>query len=137
MAALAAILILAPGVALAQACDQTGSFSIVDLFPALRAWVDASAQKAQLEQLLSPASLVGYVVLIWLIASNSVRPAIVALCWFGASALYLTYSQFSGDQGSLPADCVAAPTRGLSMAWTFVALAGWLTWQRMKRQNQR
>jgi hypothetical protein len=143
MAAPAAILVLLPGMAMAEVCDKGGDgpFLLSDYVPVLKQLIESSPHKAQLEQAFTPASLVTAALLVWLLASNSVRPAIVALCWFGLTALLFTYGYFSIDmndpfyKAAVSEGCMDPSPRRAYMAWLFTAMAIWLTWQRMRRQK--
>jgi hypothetical protein len=144
MAASAAILILAPGTALAEVCDKGEiDFGVLEQFPALQEWINTSPYQAQMREILVPGNWITAALLIWLLVSNSVRPAVITLCWFGFMALVLTSGYLSIDlsdqfyQAAISEGCVDPSPRRALMVWLFVAMAGWLTWQRMKRQDQR
>lgn len=84
MAALAAVLILMPGMALAEVCDKASL--VAEISPRLADWIAASPLKQQLELLLSPANWITAALMIWILASSGARSTIVGAGWFALLA---------------------------------------------------
>lgn len=138
MAAPAAILILLPGIALAEVCDK-GSLNLADHFPMLDTLLKGQSDGGQFRKFFTPESLITGALLIWLIASNSTRSTITAIAWFLCVAIYHAVAWFSIDlanpyyQAAIAEGCVEPTPRHVLSNLGFAAIAGLLTWQRMRR----
>lgn len=143
MAATAAILLLLPSVAMAEVCDKGGVIqdTLSSLFPGLDQWVEASPQRAQLEKLFQPETWVIGALLIWLLASNRVLPAVIAACFFAVTTIVAGTNYLMIDmsepyyKAALAEGCLDPTPRPVYMGLLFTAMAVWLTMQRLKRGN--
>jgi hypothetical protein len=140
MAATAAILLLLPGVALAGVCDQ-GSFNFADHLPVLDTLLRGQSDGEQFRKFFTPESVVTVAILIWLLASNGTRATIAAICWFACLAIYHAIGYLSIDladpyyQAAITEGCVENSPRHVLSNLGFAAIAGLLTWQRLRRQQ--
>jgi hypothetical protein len=142
MAAPAAILILLPGMAMAEVCDK-GSLNLADHLPALDSLLRGQADGDQFRKFFTPESLITGAILIWLVASNGTRATITAIAWFLCLAIYHAFSYFSIDladpyyQSAIKEGCVENSPRHILSNLGFAIIAGLLTWQRFRRQGSR
>jgi hypothetical protein len=140
MAATAAILLLLPGVALAEVCGK-GSFNFSDHLPVLDNLLRGQSDAEQFRKFFTPESVVTGAILIWLIASNGTRATITAICWFVCLSIYHAIGYLSIDladpyyQAAINEGCVENSPRHILSNLGFAAIAGLLTWQRLKRQK--
>ena len=134
MAALAAILILTPAMALAAVCDPVG---LADMLARPVSWFDTRGLDPRLLPLLSPASWVTGALIGWMLLSDSVVPAIIAAGWFGLRAVLEAMSYFglgmqSGQTAATPA-CLPDSPYGMLVNLAFAAAAVLLCLQRRHR----
>jgi hypothetical protein len=140
MAAPAAILILLPGVALAEVCDKA-SLNLANHLPFLDNLLKGQADGDQFRKFFTPESLITGAILIWLIASNSTRSTITAMAWFLCLSIYHALAWFSIDladpyyQAAITEGCVEPTPRHILSNLGFALIAGLLTWQRIRRQK--
>ena len=140
MAAPAAILILLPGVAMAEVCDKA-SLNLADHLPVLDSLLKGQGDGDQFRKFFTPTSLITGAILIWLLASNGTRATLTALVWFLCLALYHAFAYFSIDladpyyQAAIAEGCVENSPRNIISNIGFAAIAGLLTWQRLRRQR--
>jgi len=140
MAAPAAILILLPGIALAEVCDK-GSLNLADHLPMLDSLLRGQADGDQFRKFFAPESLITAAILIWLVASNGTRATITAICWFVCLAIYHAFAYLSIDlgdpyyQAAISEGCVENSPRHILSNLGFAVIAGLLTWQRLRRQK--
>lgn len=140
MAAPAAILILLPGMALAEVCDK-GSLNLADHLPVLDNLLKGQADGTQFRKFFTPESLVTAAILIWLVASNGTRATITATCWFLCLAVYHAFAYLSIDladpyyQAAITEGCVENSPRHILSNFGFAVIAGMLTWQRIRRHK--
>lgn len=140
MAALAAILALLPGIALAAVCDSSG-LNFADHLPMLDSWLAAMPDGDQFRKFFTPESVITGAILIWLIASNSTLPTMTAIAWFLCLAVYSAFAYFSIDladpyyQAAIQEGCVENSPRHIFSNLGFAVIGGLLTWQRLRRQK--
>jgi hypothetical protein len=140
MAAPAAILILLPGIAMAEVCDKT-AMNFVNYLPALDRWIMSMPDGAQIRKFFTPEALITGAILVWLIASNGTRSTITAIAWFLCLAIYHAFAYLSIDladpyyQAAIAEGCVENSPRHILSNLGFAAIAGFLTWQRLRRQR--
>ena len=139
MAAPAAILILLPGVALAEVCDKAG-MNFADYVPALDAWLATLPDSEQIRKFFTPEAWITGAILIWVIASgNSTRPTLVAMAWFLLLAAWQGFSYLQIDladpyyQAAITEGCVENSPRRVLSNLGFATIGALLTWQRMRR----
>lgn len=142
MAAPAAIFVLLPGVALAEVCDKnTPPLNLLDYLPALNTWVLSNPDGEQIKMFFTPGSLITGAILVWLLFSSSIRPALVAVCWFALKALVAAVGYFTLDlssavvQASIAEGCIEGTPRHILSNLGFAVIAGLLTWQRLRQQK--
>jgi len=145
MAAPAAILVLLPSLAMAGVCEDlyynTASFNIADHLPMLDSLLKGQADGDQFRKFFTPESLITGAILIWLIASNGTRSTITAIAWFLCLAIYHAFAYFSIDlaaphyQEAIRLGCIEHSPRHILSNLGFAAVAGLLTWQRIRRQK--
>ena len=140
MAAPAAILILLPGMALAEVCDK-GSLNFADHLPALGNFLRGQPDGDQFRKFFTPESFITGAILIWLIASKGTRATITAIAWFLCLAIYHAFAYLSIDladpfyQAAIREGCVENSPRHVLSNLGFATIAGFLTWQRIRRQR--
>ena len=140
MAAPAAILVLLPGMAFAEVCDK-GSLNLADHIPMLDSLLKGQAEGDQFRKFFSPESLITGAILIWLIASNGTRATMTAMAWFLCLAIYHAAGWFAIDladpyyPAAIAEGCVEPSPRHILTNLGFAAIAGLLTWQRLRRQK--
>ena len=140
MAAPAAILILLPGIAMAEVCDKAG-MNFANYVPALDRWIMSMPDGAQIRKFFTPEAWITGAILIWLIGSNGTRSTITAIAWFVCLAIYHAVAYLSIDladpfyQAAIKEGCVENSPRHILSNLGFAAIAGFLTWQRMRRQK--
>jgi hypothetical protein len=140
MAAPAAIFVLLPGLALAAACDGP-SLNLADHVPALDLYLRGQADGEQFRKFFTPDSLITAMLLVWLIFSSGTRATLAAVAWFLALAAYSAYAYFTLDFGDsaikaqIAAGCLEGTPRHILSNLGFAAIAGLLTWQRLRRQK--
>jgi hypothetical protein len=142
MAAPAAILILLPGIAMAEVCDKGGdAVNFLDYVPALNQWVLSNPDGDQIRQFFTPAAWITGAILLWLLVSDSIRPTLVAACWFGCLALLAGFAYISIDladpyyQAAIKEGCVENSPRHILSNLGFALIAVLLTWQRLRRRK--
>lgn len=139
MAAPAAILVLSPGIAMAEVCDKAVNLSYY--LPMLDSWLTSMSDGGQLRKFFTPESLVTAAILIWLIASNTARATIAAGIWFACVAIFHAFDYLSIDladpyyQAAIKEGCVENSPRHILSNLGFAVIAGFLTWQRLRRQK--
>lgn len=140
MAALAAILILMPGLALAEVCDKARL--VAEIAPGLADWIAASPFKQQLELLLSPANWITAALVIWILASSGAPPTIVGAGWFALLACRHGVNYLLIDindpytKAAIAEGCVEnSPYRAL-VNLAFMAGAVLLSIQRIRQQGK-
>ena len=140
MAAPAAILILLPGLAVAEVCDK-GSLNLADHLPALDSLLKGQADGDQFRKFFTPESFITGAILIWLVLSNGTRATITAAAWFLCLAIYHAFGYLSIDladpyyQAAIKEGCVENSPRHILSNLGFAVIAGLLTWQRLRRQK--
>lgn len=142
MAAPAAILILLPGIAMAEVCDKGGeAINFLDYLPSLNRWILSNPDGDQVRQFFTPVAWITGAVLIWLLVSDSIRPTIVAIGWFLLLALLAAFAYLSIDladpyyQAAIKEGCVENSPRHILSNLGFAIIAGLLTWQRIRRRT--
>lgn len=142
MAAPAAILILLPGIAMAEVCDKGGDpINFLDYIPALNQWILSNPDGDQIRQFFTPVAWITGAILVWLLVTESIRPTVIAGCWFGFLALLAAFSYFTIDladpyyQAAIKEGCVENSPRHILSNLGFTVVAGLLTWQRIRRQK--
>ena len=141
MAAPAAILILLPGMAMAATVCDTGSLNLADHLPVLDNLLKGQPDGDQFRKFFTPESLITGAILIWLIASNGTRSTMTAIAWFLCLAAYHAFAYFSINladsyyQAAIAEGCVENSPRHILSNLGFAAVAGLLTWQRIRRQK--
>ncbi|UVC09552.1 hypothetical protein IHQ71_02685 [Rhizobium sp. TH2] len=140
MAAPAAILILLPGLAMAAVCD-TGSLNLANHLPVLDSLLKGQPDGDQFRKFFTLDSLITGAILVWLIAGNSTRSTMTAIAWFLCLAIYHAFAYLSIDlanpyyQTAISEGCVENSPRYILSNLGFAAVAGLLTWQRIRRQK--
>jgi hypothetical protein len=140
MAAPAAILMFLPGMAMAGVCD-TGSFNLANHLPVLDNLLKGQADGDQFRKFFTPESLITGAALVWLIASNGTRATVAAIAWFACLAIYHAFAYLSINladpyyQAAIMEGCVENSPRHILSNLGFAAVAGLLTWQRIRRQT--
>jgi hypothetical protein len=142
MAAPAAILILLPSIAMAEVCNKGGeTINFLDYVPALNQWVLSNPDGDQIKQFFTPAAWITGALLVWLLLSDSIRPTLVAMCWFGCLALLAAFAYLSIDLAdpyylaAIKEGCVENSPRHILSNLGFAVIGGLLTWQRLRRQK--
>ncbi|MDB5552199.1 MAG: hypothetical protein JWL86_2183 [Rhizobium sp.] len=145
MAAPAAILVLLPGLAIAASvCEDlhyTSSLNLADHLPVLDSLLKGQPDGEQFRKFFTPESLITGAILIWLIASNGIRSTITAMAWFLCLAIYHAFAYFSVDPAAplykeaIALGCFEYSPRHILSNLGFAAVAGLLTWQRMRRRK--
>jgi len=140
MAAPAAILVFLPGFAMAGVCD-TGSLNLADHLPMLDSLLKGQPDGEQFRKFFTPESLITGALLVWLIASNGTRSTMTAIAWFLSLSAYHAFAYFSIDlaspyyQAAIAEGCVEHSPRHILSNLGFAAVAGLLTWQRIRRHK--
>ena len=140
MAAPAAILILLPGIAMAEVCDK-GGMNFANYLPAVDRWIMSMPDGEQIRKFFTPEAWITGAILIWLIASNGTRSTITAIAWFLCLAIYHAFAYLSIDladpfyQTAIKEGCIENSPRHILSNLGFAAIAGFLTWQRLRRQR--
>jgi hypothetical protein len=142
MAAPAAIFLLLPGIALAEVCDKGGeAINFLDYLPTLNQWILSNPDGDQIKQFFTPGSLITAAILIWLLFTDSIRPTVLAACWFVLLAAFAALAYFSIDladpyyQAAIKEGCVENSPRHILSNLGFAVIAALLTWQRIRRQK--
>lgn len=140
MAAPAAILILLPGVAMAEVCDKAG-LNFADYLPVLDRWISSTPDADQVRKFFTPEAWITGAILIWLVAGTGTRSTITAIAWFLCLAIYHAFAYLSIDladpyyQAAIQEGCVENSPRHILSNLGFAVIGGLLTWQRIRRQN--
>ena len=139
MAALAAILILTPGIAVAEVCDK-GDL-LPEILPEFAQWVEASPLRKQLEFLLLPGNWITAALMIWIVSSGRPQSTIAGAAWFALLSALSAFGYFSIDlnepyyQAAMREGCVENSPYRMLVNLAFSGAAVLLTLQRIQRQK--